>query len=872
MNAKRVFISLLSILCSLLPQISVFNSQFYLKAQTFQLNDLEYFEESGANVLVYSNIYNGGFCDEKLAGIEIIQRGERIATGGGIRFMNTPEQWDIYGEMTHREINRTEKYIEVELTYEDYDFVGRIRVQPKDKGCLLQVFLDKPVPANLIGKAGMNLEFFPASYFGKNFLVDGAARILPKFPQHDTEVHPVAEKIPQYYGESTFDDRGRGEFLVAKPLATGHQIVMAPEDNNLRVGITSDIDVSIYDGRLLSQNGTFVVRSLLPANKTGKVLEWYLAPSVDKQWVRRPNIGISQIGYTPAQKKVAVVELDKKDVPASSAKILRIGADGQKTVALDAKVNQWGVFNNRYNYVTIDFSQINQPGLYSIEYAGIETNAFPIDKDVYSDKWHASMDVSLVVNMDHMEVNEAYRIWHGRSNMDDALQAPLNVKLHDGYSMGNTTNTKYKPLEHIPNLAVGGWFDAGDFDIQANSVVNTVQDLASLWRLFRPMRDMTFIDEQTKYADIHRPDGLPDVVQQIMHGTLNINAQIENIGFVAGVIGQPDMHHYHHLGDAMTLTDGKLYDPSLKPYEVRGEYSGTPDDRMVFTSRGGVSYAMPTIASLASAYLALKDYFPEEAERSLKNAIMLWDKYFDQLAPRNNQRQNSDRRRGGGGDPRLTAAIELWYATGESRFKDFFLPIIMKQINPKEANQLSYGGGIAPSFNLANVLRVYDLLDEASQKRVKDAVPAYVKTLSRAGNNNPYQVPITGENWAGNTQVMGNAFNFYLIWRQFPDMVDPELILKGLNYIYGCHPYSNVSFITSVGVNTKKVAYGNNRADYSVIPGGVVPGLIVKKPDFLENKDDYPFLWGENECCINSVPNYVMLNLACDEVAKAINK
>ncbi|MBQ0141355.1 MAG: glycoside hydrolase family 9 protein [Prevotellaceae bacterium] len=872
MNAKRVLISLLYILRSLLPQISVFNSQFYLKAQTFQLNDLEYFEESGANVLVYSNIYNGGFCDEKLAGIEIIQRGERIATGGGIRFMNTPEQWDIYGEMTHREINRTEKYIEVELTYEDYDFVGRIRVQPKDKGCLLQVFLDKPVPANLIGKAGMNLEFFPASYFGKNFLVDGAARILPKFPQHDTEVHPVAEKIPQYYGESTFDDRGRGEFLVAKPLATGHQIVMAPEDNNLRVGITSDIDVSIYDGRLLSQNGTFVVRSLLPANKTGKVLEWYLAPSVDKQWVRRPNIGISQIGYTPAQKKVAVVELDKKDVPASSAKILRIGADGQKTVALDAKVNQWGVFNNRYNYVTIDFSQINQPGLYSIEYAGTETNAFPIDKDVYSDKWHASMDVSLVVNMDHMEVNEAYRIWHGRSNMDDALQAPLNVKLHDGYSMGNTTNTKYKPLEHIPNLAVGGWFDAGDFDIQANSVVNTVQDLASLWRLFRPMRDMTFIDEQTKYADIHRPDGLPDVVQQIMHGTLNINAQIENIGFVAGVIGQPDMHHYHHLGDAMTLTDGKLYDPSLKPYEVRGEYSGTPDDRMVFTSRGGASYAMPTIASLASAYLALKDYFPEEAERSLKNAIMLWDKYFDQLAPRNNQRQNSDRRRGGGGDPRLTAAIELWYATGESRFKDFFLPIIMKQINPKEANQLSYGGGIAPSFNLANVLRVYDLLDEASQKRVKDAVPAYVKTLSRAGNNNPYQVPITGENWAGNTQVMGNAFNFYLIWRQFPDMVDPELILKGLNYIYGCHPYSNVSFITSVGVNTKKVAYGNNRADYSVIPGGVVPGLIVKKPDFLENKDDYPFLWGENECCINSVPNYVMLNLACDEVAKAINK
>lgn len=843
-------------------------------AQSFKLNELEYFEERGANVLVYSNIYNGGFCDEKLAGIEIIQRGERIATGGGVRFMNTPEQWDIYGTMTERTVNRNENYIEVEINYKDYDFTYKLRVQPKDKGCVMQVYLDKPVPENLVGKAGMNLEFFPASYFGKNYLVDGAARILPKYPQHDTQVRPVSEKIPQYYGESTFDDRGRGEFLVPLAMSTGHQIVLAPEDKDLRVSVKSDQEVSLYDGRHLAQNGTFVVRSLLPEGKTGKVLEWYVEPSVDQQWIRKPNIGFSQIGYTPAQKKVAVVELDRNDTPAATAKILKVNPDGSKSIAMEAKVEPWGVFYNRYNYVTIDFTKIKEPGLYSIQYADIETNAFPIDRNVYNDKWHASMDISLVVNMDHMEVNEAYRIWHGCANMDDALQAPLNVKLHDGYSMGDTTNTRYKPLEHIPGLAVGGWYDAGDFDIQANSVVNTVQDLSSLWRLFKPLRDQTFIDEDTKFADIHRPDGIPDVVQQIMHGTLNINAQIENIGFVANVIGQPDMHHYHHLGDAMTLTDGMIYDPSLNLYQVKDGRSGTPDDRMVFTSRGGAGSAMSSIIALASAYPALKEYFPQEAERSLKNALMLWDKYAEQLAPKANNNQNSNQRsRRGNGDPRINAAIELYYATGEQRFKDLFMPLIMGQINPADdANRESFGGGIAPNFNLSNVLRVYDILDKKTQKTVKDAIPAYVENLSKAGNDNPYKVPIQGSNWAGNTQVMGNAFNFYLIWRQFPNLVDPELILKGLNYIYGCHPYNNVSFITSVGVNTKKVAYSNNRADYTVIPGGVVPGLIVKKPDLLENKDDYPFLWGENECCINSVPNYVMLNLACEQVANSINK
>ena len=824
---------------------------------SFAMNELEYFEKTGSNVFVYSNIYNGGFCDEKLAGIEIIQRGERLATGGGIRFMNTPEQWDIYGEMTNREVNRDENYIEVELTYEDYDFVSKIRVTPNGEGVLMQVYLDEPVPANLVGKAGMNLEFFPASYFGKNYLVDGAARILPRFPMHDTEVRPLAEKIPQYFGETTFDDRGRDEFLVPLPMSTGKSIVLAPEDDELCVSITSDEDVSIYDGRHLAQNGTFVVRSLLPAGKTGKVLEWYVEPSSNPEWIREPNIGFSQIGYTPAQSKVSVVELDKRDKIAPTAKILRVNPDGSQTLALNAKVEEWGVFYSRYNYARIDFSEVREPGLYVIEYDGVQTNAFPIDKDIYSDKWHSSMDMSIVIAMDHMEVNEGYRIWHGRANMDDAIMAPANIRIHDGYSQGAENYTKYKPLEHVPGLAVGGWYDAGDFDIQQNSVVTTTVDLASLWRLFQPKRDMTYIDEVTKYADIHRPDGVPDVVQQIMHGTLNMNAQIEALGFVSRNIGQPQMHQYHHLGDALTLTDGLIYDPSLKPYQVSadGKRSGTYDDRIVMTNRPSAGSVMNSIVGLASAYPALKNYYPEEAERSLKNALMLWNKYV------------------GEGDNGVRGAIELYYATGDEKFKNIFMPAILRQVNTlgesvnNENNNRRNSGS-----NMRQILRVYDMLDAEAKAKVDAAIPAYIERLSNVGSDNPYCVPISGGGWAGNNQVISNSFNAYLVWKQYPELVDPEMVLKGLNYLYGNHPYNNLSFITGVGVATKKVAYGNNRADYNVIPGGVVPGLLMRKPDFMENKDDYPFLWGENECCINSVPNYVMLNLACIEVAESINE
>ena len=122
-----------------------------------------------------------------------------------------------------------------------------------------------------------------------------------------------------------------------------------------------------------------------------------------------------------------------------------------------------------------------------------------------------------------------------------------------------------------------------------------------------------------------------------------------------------------------------------------------------------------------------------------------------------------------------------------------------------------------------------------------------------------------------NASIINGAYNCYRVWKYFPDQIDPEYVLAGLNFIFGCHPYSNVSFVTSVGVNTKKVAYSNNRADYSVIPGGIVPGLLVKD-DFFENKDDYPFHWGENECCINTAPQYILLCLAAQEVVEAMNK
>ena len=59
-----------------------------------------------------------------------------------------------------------------------------------------------------------------------------------------------------------------------------------------------------------------------------------------------------------------------------------------------------------------------------------------------------------------------------------------------------------------------------------------------------------------------------------------------------------------------------------------------------------------------------------------------------------------------------------------------------------------------------------------------------------------------------------------------------------------------------------------NRADYSFIAGGVVPGVLILKPDFPENKEDWPFLWGENEYVINVGASYLFLANAVNELAQ----
>ncbi|MBQ9650913.1 MAG: glycoside hydrolase family 9 protein, partial [Prevotella sp.] len=789
-----------------------------------RLNDLEYFERQGVNVLVYSNSFNGGFNDEKNSGIEIIHHGVRTVQGGAVRLNNTPEQWDLVPTMTSRKVNRENGSIEVGLRYNDYNFDSRLVVTAKGKAVEIAVWLDKPVPEKLAGEAGLNIEFLPSQYWLKTYQIDGRLGRFPRYATSLTTTRPNSEKPRQFKGFKTYDDRGTNRFVDPLPLETGHSLTVATDAPDRMIRITSDdAELKLFDGRMLAQNGWFVVRSVLPAGKTGKVVTWTIQPNAIPGWIREPNIGFSQVGYTLEQPKVAVIELDKHDpMQTGSASLLRLNADGTTTEVYKAEVKPWGPYY-KYNYVKFDFTCVREPGVYCIQYGATRTNDFLIDEHVYDKITDATTDVWVPIHMNHMYVTEGYRTWHGEPFKEGYLQAPESDHF-DLHRQGATTDTKYKPLELIPGLNIGGFFDAGDFDIETGSNINVVQNFIRTWELFHPQRDETFVSQEQRYVELHRPDGKPDIMQFIEHGVLNLVTQAEQIGHMSQTLSNSVLDNYHHLGDAVSITDGLHYDPSLKPYEVSadGKSSGTPDDMWAFTTRNP-NLDLQAAGVFYSAARVLRGYNDALAERAQKQANRLTKEANELLRKRPNRR---DRQAEGDND---------WLTgTGDGNYRNV-------------------------ARNLQTMLDSIPLKDAAYREKLRPMVRQYAEYIKSFDTQNPYGVPIGLGNWAGVNAVLnfGITVNYAHIY--YPDIVSKDEVYRVANWLFGCHPYHNYSFVAAVGAaRPKQVFYGNNRADFSFIPGNVAPGLLFRKPDHFENYDDWPFLWGQNEGTIAGNTQYII--------------
>ena len=814
---------------------ALFLCAFNLFAQTpgLHLNDKEYFESPGINVMAFQDIYPDGH----QGGVSIIQNGVRVATNGDIRLDPAPGQWQPMPVQKNRAVDLAANTITTTLSYPDptknrtgfnpinypdLNFTYKVRLRGEGNSIHVTVDLDKPIPPAFIGKVGFNFELFPNDLFGKFWYLDSASGIFP----------------PQPNGPELRDDTGE---VQPAPLAAGHRLSIAPESEAQRIVIESKTaELQLLDARSKRNNGWFVVRTLIPANSTASAIDWIITPHAIPGWTYKPVIHVSQIGYHPTQKKLAIIELDRNDSAPGNVRVLHIDPDGDTREVLSAKPTAWGEFL-RYKYVELDFTRINEPGIYEVAYRDSLSNPFRIAPDVFErGVWQPVLEYFLPVQMCHMRVEQQYRVWHGACHLDDARMSLVNHNHFDGYSQGPSTFTKFEPGQTVPGLNQGGWHDAGDADIRIESQSDEVSILAAAYENFNLDYDDTTVDENNHLTQIHVPDGKADILQQIEHGILSILGGYRSMGRVYRGIQEASLEQYVMLGDTANYTDNLFYNSGFRLDQRTGTESSKPDDRWIFTEQNP-SHEYKAVAALASAARVLKSTSPNLASECLSAAEALWSAETDPAKAF---------------DDRIIAAVQLFKTTG----KDTYRSEILSNRAHIVADSPKIAWAVAPV--------AASLHDDVFLRDLREAVRANFATLEKKqSTDSPFGVPYTPYIWGAGWNIEAFGVEQYYLHKAFPDIVSTDYMLNALNFMLGVHPGSNTaSFASGVGSRSATIAYGFNRADASYIPGGVASGTALIRPDFPELKD-FSFLWQQMEYVLGGgSSNFMFLTLAADQV------
>lgn len=804
-------------------------------AQELIINEDEYFEMPGLNVMVFYDIYPEGH----QGAVGIIQNGTRVATNGDLRLEPTPGQWQPIPKVGEREIYPENNEIRVKLTYPDesrnrkgfnpiyypdLDLTYYVRVFGEGDKFRIVVDLDEPLPEKWVGKVGFNLELFPGLLFGKMWYMDDKSGLFPL----------------QANGPMQQDADGKWQ---AYPMATGKKLTIAPDEPKQTMVITSErSDLQLLDGRFYHNNGWFVVRSEVPAGATKNAIEWLVEPKVVDGFKQQPVVHISQVGYHTDQPKIATVELDKTETNIGDVSLIRMNETGGTDVIKKEQPKKWGKYL-RFNYYQFDFSDVEKPGIYKVKYGDFTTEPFKIDADVYQRHvWQPTLEYFLPVQMCHMRINEGYRVWHDLCHMDDALMAPVDTNHFDGYKQGPSTLTEYEPLEQVPGLNVGGWHDAGDYDLRVESQAGTVWTLAMAYEQFGVDWDQTMVDQEKHLVEIHLPDGKPDVLQQIEHGVLTILGGYENMGRLYRGIICNSLRQYVMLGDASSMTDDLKYNPKLAEDEKTGTESGKLDDRFVFTEENaGREYS--AVEGLAAAARVLKGYNDELAARALNAAEEIYAM----------DRENSQ----WGASAKIGAAVELFLTTGNEKY-----------INDLVAMQEQVVKNVGRSgWTIARILK-----SSNKPEFVAALMPAFEKLktdLEEKQQENPFGVPYNIRIWGDGWGIQRLGMQHYFLHKNLPELFETDLLFNALNFILGNHPGQNTSsFASGVGSRSLTEAYGVNRADRSFIPGGVASGTGIIRPDFPELKE-WPYFWQQTEYVMGGgATNFMFLVLAADDLLK----
>jgi len=539
----------------------------------------------------------------------------------------------------------------------------------------------------------------------------------------------------------------------------------------------------------------------------------------------------SRIGYPVAGLKAVVLEWPKHMArPDDRVRLERRGGSLVKEGRFGETMN---LDYMQCGFASFDFSDVKEPGDYRVVWSGGAVE-FPIRQGVFDDKlWEPTLDFFLPFQMCHADVNLGSAVpGHLKCHMDDAVRVPANFPGVDGFRSYECEGTPYKAGDYVP-LSKGGWHDAGDCDLNINTQSFTVWVLSLAYEQFGINRDVSTLDFQQQTYTYGKPDGVPDILEQIEWGADWLLSMEQPDGRVyVGVIDTPDRYS---LG-------GKTVDKATdnKP--------GTGDERQLYVDYHSDLQLMQA-TGLCAASRALRAAKPEVAQKCLDAAVKAFE-YF-RTHPEVYRKTVYFYPETKGRDGGVAAALSELYLTTRDPSYMKMLDQMAEAIRNLNLNYPYVSATTASSFWYAPpvLARLSSVLPEGALKS------AVLEVCRRAAKTQAdYEAPRPWPfhywhfgNWGNNSAAMARIFDAYWLSKVAPETFSMRDAVRTMLWMFGLHPLSDMVFVSGLRYPGPKhihsgQIFGLFGTEPGTVPGASVPGIngifAYEKQNVLCYRDD----------------------------------
>jgi endoglucanase len=512
----------------------------------------------------------------------------------------------------------------------------------------------------------------------------------------------------------------------------------------------------------------------------------------------------SQLGYKPGDVKVAVA-MGRGALPA---KFQVVDASTKKTAfegEVRANGEKWGTFNHN---AQLDFSQLNEAGVYFVRVGDTKSSTFPISPSVY-----ANLPDQLLEFMQQQRCG--YNPWV------DAVCHSFDGRTIDG------------PLPAGSYVdARGGWHDAGDQLKYLLTSSNATAQMLLAYQLGKAAKPQAVFGDRVNALGQTLPNGIADLLDEARWGLdwmLRLHPSPEQL--------------YHQVADDRDHSTGfrqpqdETVDYGWGNGSYRPAYSavGKPQGLMQYKSEsngvanlaGRYAAAMGLCYQIWKGDVRMRPY----AERCLAagREVYAMGKAREGVQQGNSYKSPYRYAETTWADDMEWGAVELFRATGDSNFRTDALRYADTARAEGWFGKTKTGHYQYYPFMNVGHYRLFDLVDKSARERLLEYYRSEIDACEKASAGNLYGIGVPFI-WCSNNLTVALATQCALYGRMTGDARYRAFATNHRDWLTGRNPwgYSMFTDIPKGGRFPRDVHLFGTAILKRSVSGGLVDGPVAR--------------------------------------------